>query len=127
VATFITQASPPTYAYNKILIGNSATTGEASFGLRVQFATVDPQKGMGRSNRARYSNPQVDALLDRATATIDDTRCEALLQEVAEIAIHDQAVVPLFHQDNIFATRKGLQYTPRTDGYMAAYMIRPAN
>ena len=126
-ATFITQASPPTYAYSMLLIGNSATTGEASFGLRVQFATVDPQKGMGGSNRARYSNPLVDEVLGRAMATIDDARREALLREVAEIAMADQAIVPLFHQDNIFATRRGLQYTPRTDGYMSAYMIRPAN
>jgi peptide/nickel transport system substrate-binding protein len=126
-ATFITQGSAPTYAYSMILIGNSATTGEASFGLRVQFATVDVQKGMGGSNRARYSNPQVDEVLGRAMATIDDAKREALLQEVSEIAMHDQAIVPLFHQDNIFATRKGLLYTPRTDGYMAAYMIRPAN
>ena len=126
-ATFITQASPPTYAYSMILIGNSATTGEASFGLRVQFATVDPQKGMGGSNRARYSNPLVDDVLGRAMTTIDDTKREALLQEAAEIAMHDQAIVPLFHQDNIFATRKGLRYSPRTDGYMAAYMIGPAD
>jgi peptide/nickel transport system substrate-binding protein len=126
-ATFIAQASAPTYAYSMLLIGNSATTGEASFGLRVQFATVDPLKGMGGSNRARYSNPLVDGVLGRAMATIDDTKREALLQEVSEIAMHDQAIVPLFHQENIFAVRRGLQYTPRTDGYMAAYMIRPAN
>jgi peptide/nickel transport system substrate-binding protein len=124
---FIAQASPPTYAYSMILIGNSATTGEASFGLRVQFATVDQQKGMGGSNRARYSNPRVDEVLGLAMATIDDTKREALLQEVSEVAMADQAIVPLFHQDNIFATRRGLQYTPRSDGYMAAYMIRPAN
>ncbi len=126
-ATFIAQGSAPTYAYSLILIGNSATTGEASFGLRVQFATVDLQKGMGGSNRARYSNPQVDDVLARAMATIDDGRREALLQQVAEIAMADQAIVPLFHQENLFATRKGLRYVPHAAGYMPAHMIRPAN
>ena len=59
-------------------------------------------------------------------ATIDDARREALLREVAEIAMADQAIYSV-HQDNIFATRRGLQYAPRTDGYMSAYMIHPAN
>ena len=126
-APFIAAASAPGYAYTMLLIGNSATTGEASFGLRVQFATVDMQRGMGGSNRARYSNPRVDSLIDQAMATIDDARREALLQEISEIAIGDQAVVPLFHADNLFAVRRGLAYTPRAEGYMPAYGIRPAN
>ena len=126
-APFIAAASAPGYAYSMLLIGNSATTGEASFGLRVQFATVNLQKGMGGSNRARYSNPKVDEVLDRAMATIDDAQREVLLQEVSEIAMADQAIVPLFHQDNIYATRRGLLYTPRADGFIAAQMIHPAN
>ncbi len=126
-APFIGAASPPGYAYSFILIGNSATTGEASFGLRVQFATVDLQKGMGGSNRARYSNPRIDSLIDQAMATIDDSRREALLQETSEVAIGDQAVVPLFHADNLFAVRRGLAYTPRAEGYMPAHLVRPQN
>jgi len=126
-APFIAAASGPGYAYSFILIGNSATTGEASFGLRVQFATVDVAKGMGGSNRARYSNPRIDSMIDRAMATIDDGRREALLQEISEVAMADQAVVPLFHADNIFAMRRGLTYTPRAEGYMPAHMIRPGN
>ncbi|MBI1777659.1 MAG: ABC transporter substrate-binding protein [Proteobacteria bacterium] len=124
---FIGQASAPTYAYSLLLIGNSATTGEASFPLRAQVATVSSEKGMGASNRARYSNPKVDEVLDRALATVDDKKREALLQETAEIAMADQALVPLFYQDNTYALRKGLAYTGRADGYMAAFMIRPGN
>jgi peptide/nickel transport system substrate-binding protein len=58
-------------------------------------------------------------------ATINDPRREALLQEISEIAIADQALVPLFHADNLFAVRRGLAYTPRAEGYMPAHMIRP--
>lgn len=124
-APFIAAASAPGYAYSMLLIGNSATTGEASFGLRVQYATVDVARGMGGSNRARYSNPRIDSLIDRAMATIDDPKREALLQEISEIAIADQALVPLFHADNLFAVRRGLEYTPRAEGYMPAQLIRP--
>ena len=69
-------------------------------------------EGHRRINRARYSNPLVDEVLGRAMATIDDTRREVLLREVAEIAMADQAIVPLFHQDNIFATRRRAASTP---------------
>jgi peptide/nickel transport system substrate-binding protein len=126
-STFITQASAPNYAYSMLLIGNGATTGEYSFPVRAQFATVDRDRGMGASNRARYSNPQLDEVLAKALATVDDAKRELLLQQVGEIAMADQALVPLFHQDNLFATRKGLNYTARADGYMAAFMVRPAN
>jgi peptide/nickel transport system substrate-binding protein len=122
-SVFITQASAPNYAYSVFLIGNGATTGEAS--LRAQFATVNFKTGMGSSNRARYSNPQVDEVLGRAMATVDDAKRDLLLQQAAEIAMADQAVVPLFYQQNLFATRKGLNFPARADGYMAAYMVRP--
>ena len=122
---FIAQGSAPTFAYSALLVGNNATTGEASFGLRVQLATVDAKGGMGGSNRARYSNPQVDALIAQAMRTVDDTRREALLQQTAEVAMADQALVPLFHQDNVYAVRKGYRYVPRADGFMAPFMVTP--
>ncbi len=124
-SVFITQAGPSNYAYSVFLIGNSATTGEASFGLRAQFATVDAKAGMGSSNRARYSNPEVDQALGQALRTVDDAEREVLLQKVAELAMADQAVVPLFYQNNVFATRKGYRLAPRADGFMAAFMIKP--
>ena len=37
----------------------------------------------------------------------------------------DQAVVPLFYQDNVFASRTGYRYTPRSDGFVAAAMVSP--
>ena len=124
-SVFISQAGAPNYAYSVFLIGNSATTGEASFGLRAQFATVDFKTGMGSSNRARYSNPEVDQVLGQALRTVDDAKREVLLQRAAEIAMADQAVVPLFYQDNVSATRKVFRFAPRADGFMAAYMIKP--
>ena len=124
-SVFIAQAGAPNYAYSVFLAGNSSTTGEASFPLRAQFATVDNETGMGSSNRARYSNPEVDKVLAEAMRTVDDAKREALLQRVAEIAMADQAVVPLFYQNNVFATRAGYRYAPRSDGFIAAAMIRP--
>ena len=125
-SVFIAQASAPNYNYSAFLIGNSATTGEASFPLRSQVGTVDFKTGMGSSNRARYSNPKVDEVLAEAMRTVDDAKRESLLQQVAEISMADQAVVPLLYPDNVYALRKGLAYIPRSDGYLAAAMVTPA-
>jgi peptide/nickel transport system substrate-binding protein len=124
---FIAQASNPNYAYSALLIGNGATTGEMSFPLRAQVATVNAATGMGASNRSRYSNPEVDALLAKAMGTVDDAKRDLLLQQTSEVAMADQALVPLFYGDDVYALRKGLAYTPRPDGYMAAFMVRPDN
>ena len=124
-SVYITQGSAPSYAYSVLLIGNSATTGEASFPLRSQFGTVDFKTGMGSSNRARYSNADVDATIAEAMRTVDDARRDALLQKAAEIGMADQAVIPILHMDNVVATRKGYRYTARADGFLAAWMIRP--
>lgn len=126
-AVFIAQASAPNYAYSALLIGNGATTGEMSFPLRAQVATVNAATGMGASNRARYSNPEVDALLAKAMATVDDAARDLLLQQTSEAAMADQALVPLFYGDDVYALRRGFAYTPRPDGYMAASMVRAAN
>src|SRR6185437_11426921 len=84
-SVFIAQASNPNYAYSAILIGNGATTGEMSFPLRAQVATVNAATGMGASNRSRYSNPEVDALLAKAMATVDDAKRDLLLQQTSEV------------------------------------------
>ena len=126
-ATFIPKASHPNYAYSMLLMGNGATTGEFSFPVRAQLATVDRDKGMGTSNRARYSNEKIDALLAEAMATVDDAKREALLWEIGETADADQAVAPLFHGEQIYALRKGLSFAARADGLMPAHLITKAN
>jgi peptide/nickel transport system substrate-binding protein len=125
-AVFIAQASAPNYAYSALLIGNGATTGEMSFPLRAQVATVSAATGMGASNRSRYSNPEVDRLLAKAMGTVDDAQRERLLQQTSETAMADQALVPMFYGDHVYTVHKGLTYTARPDGYMAAFMVRDA-
>ena len=89
-ATFFSQGSAPNYEFSLMLVGWGAGTGEASSPLRSLLATVNREAGhAARSNRGRYSNPKMDALLDQALATVDDEKREALLQQATEIAIGD--------------------------------------
>jgi peptide/nickel transport system substrate-binding protein len=126
-ATFASQGSNPTYAYSVMLVGWGADTGEASSPLRSLIATVDRERGMGGSNRGRYSNPKVDQLLAQALSTVDDGKRDKLLQQATETAMADVAIIPLHYQINVWATRKGFTYAARTDEYSLAHMVKPTN
>ncbi len=101
--------------FSFILVGWGAGTGEASSPLKSLLHTYDKERGFGASNRGRYSNPEVDRLVEDALATVDDAKREKLLQTATELAIDDLGIIPLHYQVNTWATRPGLAYTPRTD------------
>jgi peptide/nickel transport system substrate-binding protein len=122
--TFIARASRQEFSL--FLVGWGSTTGEASSPLRSLVATFDREKGFGASNRGRYSNKDLDALLERALATVDDAAREKLLQQATRIAMEDVAIIPLHIQKNIWATRRGFVHTARVDELTRAMDVAPA-
>jgi peptide/nickel transport system substrate-binding protein len=110
-------------AFSFILVGWGSGTGEASSPLKSLLHTYDKARGFGASNRGRYSNAEVDKLIEQALATVDDAKRENLLQQATEVAIEDLGIIPLHYQVNVWATRKGLAYTPRTDEYTLATSV----
>jgi peptide/nickel transport system substrate-binding protein len=101
--------------FSFILVGWGSGTGEVSSPLKSLVATFDKTKGMGTANRGRYSNPELDKVIDEALATVDDDKRGALLAKGSEIAINDGGVIVSHYQLNTWATRKGLKYEPRSD------------
>lgn len=101
--------------FSFILVGWGAGTGEASSPLKALLHTYDKSKGMGATNRGRYSNPTLDELIEKALATVDDGKREKLLQQATELAMRDYGIIPLHYQVNTWAGRKGLKYKARTD------------
>jgi peptide/nickel transport system substrate-binding protein len=101
--------------FSFILVGWGSGTGEASSPLKSLLHTYDKSRGFGSSNRGRYSNPEVDKLVEDALATVDDAAREKMLQKATELAIGDLGIIPLHYQVNTWATRPGLAYIPRTD------------
>lgn len=106
--------------FSFILVGWGAGSGEASSPLKSLIATHSKDKGMGTANRGRYSNPEVDKLIDEALSTVDDEKRQDILAKATDIAINDMAIIPLHYQVNTWGTRKGLKYNARSDeGTMA--------
>ena len=111
--------------FSFLLVGWGAETMEASSPLKALLATFNTAKGMGTANRGRYSNPKMDAVLDQALATVDDGRREKLLQQATEIGVGDLGIIPLYHQHNLWAARRGVVYEPRADERTFAHEFRP--
>ncbi len=123
-ATYFTQATDLKFSF--MLLGWSTGTGEASSSLKALLMTYNRDKGYGTANRGRYSNAKVDALTEDALQTVDDVKREAYLQRATELAINDTGIVPLHFQVNLWATRDGITYAPRTDENTQAWMFKPA-
>jgi len=111
--------------FSFMLVGWAADTGEVSSPLKALLATFNKDKGMGATNRGRYSNPAMDAVLEQALATVEDAKREKLLQQATELAVNDLGVIPLYHQHNLWAARRGITYNARTDERTLAHEFRP--
>ena len=121
-SVYFTRASKLEFSF--MLLGWAADTAEVSSPLKALLATFSPQKGMGTANRGRYSNTKMDEALTQALAIVDDAKRERLLQQATEIAVSDLGIIPLYHQHNLWAARKGVTYAPRTDERTLAHEFK---
>ncbi len=73
------------------------------------FATSEiPTETRPSRNRSRYSNRELDALLDEAVNTYDRQRGRDLYRRIQEIVSRDVPVFPLWYQSNIVIARKNV-------------------
>ncbi len=109
------------------LIGWASTDGDGSSFLDGIVHTYNPDKGYGRYNRGRYSNPEVDKLIEEAGVTIDQNKRLELLRKAQKIAlVKDQNVIPLHFQVDLYASKKSINFVPRADSHIYVYEIKPA-
>jgi peptide/nickel transport system substrate-binding protein len=123
-SVYFTRATKGEYGY--MLLGWGTESMEQGSSLRSLLATKDPAKGMGTTNRAHYSNPEMDKVLAEALETMDDKKRDALIQKAAEIAMNDTALIPIHFEVSTWGTAKGFRYTPRVDQYTLVMDLRPA-
>ncbi|MBX3499226.1 MAG: ABC transporter substrate-binding protein [Alphaproteobacteria bacterium] len=114
------------HRYSAYLAGWATAAGEAGDPLRALVATPDRERGLGGTNRGRYSNPAVDGLLIEALRTIDAERRATLLEDAARLALDDFAVLPLYFEVAGWAMRRGFTYAGRTDQFTLATSVTPA-
>lgn len=84
--------------------------------LRRAFHTLQaPPNGF---NRGRFSNAQVDDLLDRAAASVDPAQRLALFQDAQRVLAEQIPYISLWHKTNVVVARRslsGVRVTPLAD------------
>jgi peptide/nickel transport system substrate-binding protein len=123
-SVYFTRATKLEFSY--MLLGWGTESGEQGSALRSLLATYDTAKGMGVTNRGRYSNPAFDKALGEALVTMDEKKREGMIQRAAEMVMEDVGLIPLHYEVSTWATTKALKYTPRTDQYTLAMSLKPA-
>jgi ABC-type dipeptide transport system, periplasmic component len=106
--------------------GWGTLTGEASYTYGSLVHTADPKTGLGAFNKQGYSNPEVDALLEEGSRTMDDAKRRALFEKVTEVSMNDRALIPTVQLQTVWAAKKGtMVIPPRVDQETLAYEIKP--
>jgi peptide/nickel transport system substrate-binding protein len=74
------------------------------------FATSEiPTPARAARNRSRYSNQELDALIDEAVKTFDRQRGAVLYKQIQDIISRDAPIFPLWYQSNIVIAKKNVQ------------------
>ncbi len=74
------------------------------------FATSEiPTQTRPSRNRSRYSNPELDKLIEEAVNTFDRARGKELYTQIQAIVSRDVPVIPLWYQSNIVIAKKNVQ------------------
>ena len=74
------------------------------------FATSEiPTQTRPSRNRSRYTNPELDKLLEEAVNTFDRARARDLYTQIQAIVSRDVPILPLWYQSNIVIAKKNVQ------------------
>ena len=100
---------------------NSVQDAGWLFGVKLR---TPADLGRGESNRTGFSDPQIDAWVDRA-AELEVRSPERLdlLQRIAERARDLRPIVPLVWTMNAYGVRRSLDWNPRADGKFFAWEV----
>lgn len=109
------------------IMGYGAQTMDAYAPMQQLLQTVDAKRG-GESvtNWGRYSNPALDALLDRVSREPNMATRDALIRNVAEIARDDLAVIPLIQTVHAWAMRANVEapFQPNSLPYLYRFSVK---
>ena len=122
-ANFFTYIKPEKNQTMLLLTGWADGSGEGLTLVDDLLHTFDREKGIGTVNRGHYSNPEVDALLEKAGVELDSDKRAEYVAEADRIAREDFAYIPLHFEHDTYAVKDTINFTPRTNSYIEAWTI----
>jgi peptide/nickel transport system substrate-binding protein len=109
--------------YSLFIFSYGSVASSSLNGLTGVLASYDKDAGTGSLNRARYSNPQFDALLMQASSEFDEAKRNRLLADATRMAMEDAAILPIYWQKLYWAARKGFIVDPDRGESTAARFV----
>lgn len=104
-----------------------SSTGEAGNTLNSIMRTFDPEINTGAANRHRFSDPELDALIDAMMTEMDPERRLQLMEDSVRMAMEKEAILPLLLLQNVTAMRSDLEKDGRIDARIYPHDIRLNN
>jgi|CXWL01.1.fsa_nt_gi peptide/nickel transport system substrate-binding protein len=106
--------------------GVLAPSADASDVLDSFVHTSEPARSYGASNFPRYSNPELDRLIERIGATAAMTERRNLLQQALRQLGDDAVFLPLVVENEVYLLSPSITWQPRLDSLVMGRTIRPA-
>lgn len=103
-----------------LLTGWASDTGDAGIWYRLMFYTRNKKSPNGGSNRGHYSNPEYDALIEKADATASLPERTKYLQQATLLLQKDMPFIPLFFMEDTYGLSANIEFEPRLDNYIYA-------
>lgn len=98
-------------------------TGEVTNPAVSLVATANAEKGTGRYNGGGVSDAELDALLEQATATLDEEARKPILTKISDAAFNNLWILPLYYENTVLGAKAGLNFKPRGDKATLAYYV----
>ena len=86
--------------------------------------TRDPLRGYGASNFNRYSNPELDRMIEESSRNLDLLDRRRSLESCQRLLMSDLNFIPLYSPSVIFGVRKDIEWNLRRDGLILVKSIR---
>ncbi len=103
--------------FDMYMLGWSPGTFDAEHPIRFLASTPNKEKKLGSWNFGGYSNARVDELLPLLQKELDDSKRQAMIDEVHQILIDDVAYVPMYIQPLVWGSKDNITLTQRTDNF----------
>lgn len=79
---------------------------------------------VGRNNRGRYDNPEMEKRIDAANSEMDDKKRQELRAKVAEDIYATYFVIPLYYQENVYGFSNRVEGKARVDERVFAFDLK---
>ncbi len=111
------------YEASIFMLGWGVPTFDALYTLQSLLRSVGAQ-GDGNYNVGRYSNPQMDALVERIKKEVDAQARNALIAKALALSHQEVAYLPLHHQVIPWAMKKNVDMVHRADNRIDMRLVK---